>query len=291
MPPPSKRGAPSAAQTRQPTSSPACDFRRLETAKLLEPLNPARQTFDEVKLKELIASIRELGVIEPIIVTPEGDKYRVHAGHRRLIAGRALQLDAFPCMVYKSKTGLAEALKSHENRIREDLNAGEEARYFHDLLESQCEGDVDKLCELVKSRRGYVEQRLLLFSGDERVYKALCDGVITIGVAEELNKIHESARRMMYLDAAMQGGASVRMVRDWRINGNMMDQLHPQLPGSTSGNVAQIQGEQEIDPTSCYLCHSSTDRHEMEILYVHRSCARVFERIPREEPKSTEGQS
>lgn len=293
---PSKRNAksPSKARVISARLSDATDYREIETFLLLEPLNPARQTFDEDKLNRLIESIKLVGILEPLCVEPEGDMYRVHAGHRRLIAGRALELSTLPCRIFQPGTFSGDAIKHHENAMREDLNAAEEARHFKALLEQFCGGDVDRLCNEVMERREYVEERLLLIMGDERVFEALSSGVISIGVARELNKIQDPARRMMYLDCAARGGATVRMVKEWRTQGNMMDALVPNPPIPDNSEYAFKPADPIETGFRCYLCESKDNAHEMELLYVHRSCARAFQRLTErqarnEAAESTEG--
>src|SRR5713101_9360677 len=117
-------------------------FRRVETARVLPPLNPARETFSEEALADLVASIPVVGIINPLTVEQEGENFRVHAGHRRLVAAQALSLPVVPCMIYAPGCAPGTAIKHHENKARESLNPAEEARYFHRVLESECGGDV-----------------------------------------------------------------------------------------------------------------------------------------------------
>lgn len=267
----------------------AAEFRLIPVELLLEPLTAARETFDEAKLAELMESVRAVGILLPLIVDPEGDKYRVHAGHRRLIVARALHLPSVWCRVRLPGTISGEAVKVHENYFREDLNPAEEARFLNSLLASECGGDCDKLVALVKRPRDYVEGRLILLRGDTRVLDALAAGTIAIGVAHELNKIIDPARRMMYLDAAMTGGASVRTVREWRIQGNLDDGNTP-APIAGVGDAGLNQAAPQEYRMECFLCHSDEDKHEMDFVHVHRSCRRIFLRSFEQPPVAAPGE-
>jgi ParB/RepB/Spo0J family partition protein len=266
-------------QTTSPKSPLICESRDLSILLLADPENPAREIFDEHKLHELCESIQQYGIIEPLIVFPDGERYRVAAGHRRLIAARAVGLETVPCRLYKNGRACQEALKHHENKFREDLNAADEAKHFNKLLEEQCNGDVDQLTALVGERRDYVEERLLLIQGDSRIFQALQDGTVNIGVARELNLVKSSARRLMYLDAAAQGGATIAMVRQWRIKGNADDAQFPgndiAIPPTSTEDIGQR--PVGTHPT-CTLCGSTADQWEMEIMFVHKSCVRAQER-------------
>lgn len=245
---------------------------------LLEPLISARQTFDQEKLDELCESIRTFGrVLEPLLVEVEGPLYRIHAGHRRWHAAKIVGLAVLPCMVYEAGTVPGEAVKSHENAIREDLNPAEEALYFKQLLEGPCENDVDRLAALVKQKPGYVQQRLALILGDSRVFEALQLGVISIGVAQELNLVRADGYRLQYLTVAAQGGCSVRQMRDWRVAANAM-------PATTDAAALAPMIETQPPPPppnshpTCLFCGTDEDQHEMAVLFAHRSCMKAAER-------------
>ena len=237
----------------------------------------ARETFDEVKLEELIESITAVGIINALVVKPVGARFEVIAGHRRLICAKAVGLPLVKCRVWANGGPSPEAIKAHENYFREDLNPAEEARYLGRVLETECGGDVDNLVAMVRQSRPYVEGRLILLQGDPTVLDALSAGLVSIGVAHELNKVQDASRRAMYLEAATAGGASVRMVRDWRVQGNAMDAT---ARGDTAAADDQVNPIAHIEPyvMRCFACKSSEDVHEMEVTYLHKTCRRMIER-------------
>jgi ParB family chromosome partitioning protein len=267
--------APPAGPANSPKSPDSRVYREIDTALILDPLNPARETFGESKLQELIDSIREVGLIEPLVGEMEGENFRVHAGHRRLIACRALEFKTVPCLVFPPGQVPGDALKAHENLFREDLNPGEEATYLQGVLETIGQGDIDILASKLHLTRNYIDGRLVLLRGDPRVLQALKDNAISVGVAHELNKVVDAAVRFMYLDAAMQGGASVRMVRDWRTRANAQTTL-----AGTEFAPAQPQGAADqvppIDHMVCFLCQDGEDKWEMELLYTHKRCRKII---------------
>ena len=275
MPRKPNSAAPPAAPAESATSPSGRVYREIDIALILEPLKPARETFDEQKLAELIDSIREVGLIEPLIGELEGENFRVHAGHRRLIACRALDFRRVPCLISPAGALSGDALKAHENIFREDLNPGEEALYLQGVLETIGKGDVDILAARLHLTRGYIDGRLNLLRGDPRVLQALKDNAISVGVAHELNKVVDSGVRFMYLDAAMQGGASVRMVRDWRTRANAQTTLAGTefAPAPPAGAADQIA---PIDTMVCFLCQDPEDKWEMELLYAHKRCRKII---------------
>jgi ParB family chromosome partitioning protein len=239
-----------------------------------EPVLPSRSGMDEEKLDELTANIRLNGLIQPIALARTGERFEVIAGHRRTIASKRAGLVAVPAIVYPSKTAALEAVKFGENRHREDLNPADEAIYFSELLEHECGGDTDKLCELVGERRAYVEGRLLLFTGDEKVFEQLQAGKIAIGVAHQLNKCDEQLYRRMLLHQAIIGGATVGVVSGW-----ILDWKKQQ--GYTVGAAPVGEGNSDPGPVPttnyfvCKVCGGSEDVHLMRPINVHTHCERA----------------
>jgi ParB/RepB/Spo0J family partition protein len=247
-------------------------------AKLLEPLIPARKAFDDLKFTELCDSIRAFNrVLVPLLVEREGSMFRIHAGHRRYEACTVVGIETVACMVYDAGTVPGEAVKSHENSVREDLNAAEEADYFVRLLEGQCENDVLRLCALVRQPEGYVQQRLALKLGDARVFDALAAGLISIGVAGEFNKIRSPGYRHQYVMVAARGGCSIRQARDWRVAANNMPDQTADPATLTAAAAATPAPQPNSDPV-CMFCNTNDDQYEIQVLFAHRSCLRAAER-------------
>jgi|SRR5215469_4562969 len=238
-----------------------------------DPIRPSRETFDEDKLNELILSIRDAGLIQPISVVVNGERFRVLAGHRRLIACRSLNHSTIRARVYPAGTELAAVIQVHENAIREELNPAEEAEYWWYLLEEFCGGDTNRLAALLHLSLQHVERRLTLKTGDADVFSALGQGLIGAGVAEELNRVKDRPRRVMYLDAAVRGGATRALIREWRSKGEALDALQGAAPMLDS--AAPISAEPAPAPRlACELCDQGVETGVIETMYVHRHCRR-----------------
>lgn len=202
----------------------------LSTGVLDDPQHAARTTMDDERMDTLVASIRAVGVLEPLLVRPvDGERFEVVAGHRRLRAARIAELAEVPCIDLESDE-LVDAARIHENVEREDLSPADEAIYYAELYERRGE-DVDAVAELVRVPRARIEQRLNLLRGDKHVFAALAAGKISIGVAEELGRFVEEDDRLMHLDYATRTGATVASVRQWRKDANRRAELaRPEAP-------------------------------------------------------------
>lgn len=247
------------------------EFRELPLAAIDAPALPSRSQMDEERMDELVASIRELGLIQPISVARVGDRYEVIAGHRRRIAAERAGLAAIPCVVYPSSALSLEAIKVDENARREDWNPADEAIYFNELLETRCDGDVDRLCDAVKRKRAYVEGRLLLFQGDEVVFEQLRAGKIAIGIAHELNRCTDQAHRRMFLDQAIRGGATVAVVRGW-IEDWKRYAIHLDGQPAAATTPAPLAPIPETNFFTCYVCRGTDNVHTMRPVNIHTHC-------------------
>jgi ParB/RepB/Spo0J family partition protein len=193
----------------------APQFRLVPLALVDDPALPSRTTMDEQQLDELVASIRAIGFISTIVLVPVGERYQVVAGHRRSKAARLAGLVDVPAFVYPSSSEALDAIQHAENRHREALSVTDEAIWFAQLLEAHAEEGTDGVAARVGESRTYVEGRLLLLRGCDRVFQALAEHKINIGVAQQLNRCDEDAHRFMLLDMAIRGGSTVGVVAQW----------------------------------------------------------------------------
>lgn len=243
-----------------------------------EPTIAARETMDDARLADLVASIRARGLLQPIgLVTLADGRYEISYGHRRFKALGVIGVAAVDAIVYPLGTD-PEAMKVDENEDREELNVGEAALYLNELLETRCAGDVDRLCEHVRRKRGWVEDRLLLLAGDLAVLEALRQRAIRFSVAKELNKVRDDGARAQFLDAARRGGSTGALVRQWREQHELYVARQDQPAGAGSDASAAHTPQSADSALRCHYCGSDDDVAEMRVVYIHHSCLRVEER-------------
>lgn len=239
-----------------------------------QPELAIRESMDQTALEELTDSIREVGLLQPIVVEARDGRYRILAGHRRFIATGRTGRQTIPAVVRPAGGVAGAAVTLHENAYREDVNPAEEAGYLAHLLEKVCDGDVDKLCRLTRQKRAYLEERLVLLRGDPEVLATLKERRISMAVARELNRVRDQGYRRMYLDAAARGGATARIVQEWRIQSERLIPVEPPAAGDGENQYTGLPAP--ITTLMCFLCDRNDDIPEMELLYVHRSCRKVI---------------
>ncbi|MEO5775059.1 MAG: ParB/RepB/Spo0J family partition protein [Sphingomicrobium sp.] len=146
--------------------------------------NPAqpRTHFDEETLAELADSIALRGVLQPILLRPDGDGFQIIAGERRWRAAQKAQLHTIPAIIREMDDAATAELALIENIQREDLNALEEAEAYRQLIQIHGHGQ-DEVARLVGKSRSHVANLLRLLDLPEFVRNSLLRGDIAMGHA------------------------------------------------------------------------------------------------------------
>jgi ParB family chromosome partitioning protein len=144
-----------------------------------------RKRFDDARLEELAASIRQHGVVEPILVRRHGQRYRIVAGERRWRAAQRAGLKEIPALLREASETEAFEIALVENIQRADLNAIEEAEAFQALIEEHGLTQ-EAVAERVGKERSTVANALRLLRLPEDVRDAVRDGRLEMGHARAL---------------------------------------------------------------------------------------------------------
>ena len=169
-----------------------------------------RRSFDEAALKELAASIRAVGVLQPIIVAPSGERYTIIAGERRYRASRMAELSEIPAIVrdWDSQKRLEAALV--ENLQRDDLNPVEEAMGVRRLMD-EAGLTQEKVAERLGKSRPAVANLLRLLTLPDSVKQLLVAGKLSAGHARALVTV-DPRRQVQLANLTVQQGWSVRQL-------------------------------------------------------------------------------
>ena len=171
-----------------------------------------RCNFDAVKLQELAASMVGTGLIVPIMVRPNGDRFIIVHGERRYRAAKALGWEFIPADVRELDTDAARWFALVENVQRADLSPIEEAKAFRTLLEGSITQGA--LGERIGKTQSYIAQKLRLLKLPDTVQAAIEQGSITEGHARQLLKIDDYAIAERYCEMAIAQGLSVAALRN-----------------------------------------------------------------------------
>ncbi len=156
--------------------------REVEIARIRPNPSQPRQQFSEESLAELADSIAQRGVLQPILLRPDGEDYQIIAGERRWRAAQRAQLHTIPAIVREIDESTTAELALIENVQREDLNAIEEAEGYRQLIHRHGHTQED-VGRIVHKSRSHVANLLRLLDLPESVKLSLLQGDISMGHA------------------------------------------------------------------------------------------------------------
>ena len=168
-----------------------------------------RQTFEPQALAELVQSIKEKGILQPLVVRRDGERFRVVAGERRLRAATAAGLDEVPVLVKDVASEEALELALIENIQREDLNPIEEARAYQRLLQRP-QMTQDVIARRVGKQRSTVTNAIRLLRLQPELQQHIVDGALSAGHARTLLSVDDPTDRAELARRVIEDGLSVR---------------------------------------------------------------------------------
>lgn len=176
------------------------------------PYQP-RCNFDEEKLQELAASIKEFGVVQPVVVRKKGRSYELVAGERRLRAAGLAGLTKVPAIVKDYDDTKMMEIALIENIQRHDLNPIEEAQGLRRLMQ-EFKLTQEQTAEKVGRSRSAVTNILRLLNLPEQVQKQIINGVLTMGQAKQLLGLPKPEQMCEVAEAIIANGWSSRMTEE-----------------------------------------------------------------------------
>jgi ParB/RepB/Spo0J family partition protein len=196
-----------------------------------------RLAMNQEALDELAASIREHGVLQPILVRPVGpNTYQLIAGERRWRASKQAGLATIPALIEEIDDDTALEISIIENLQREDISPLDEAAMF-DRMVSEHGYSIRKLADKLGKDKGYVENRLRLADAPDEVRELVSLRKDTLSHAYELMKVEDPKRRRRLADQVARGDLTLIKLRD-KIEGRRARQ--PQLAEELDGAEAVV---------------------------------------------------
>ncbi|MBS9335119.1 ParB/RepB/Spo0J family partition protein [Fructobacillus sp. M1-13] len=174
------------------------------------PFQP-RLKFDEDSIKELAQSIKENGLLTPIIVRKTGAKYQIIAGERRFRATKTLKTKTITAIVRETNDETMATLALIENLQRDNLDPIEEARAYANLM-AQLDLTQSKLADRVGKERTTVANALRLLKLPDKVQELVQKGELSMGQARALLGLEKEAQLNGVLSTVLKEGLNVRQV-------------------------------------------------------------------------------
>ena len=247
------------------------------------PVQP-RARFDTQALEELAASIRADGVLQPVLVRPDGDRYTLIVGERRLKASRLAGLASVPAIVRKIGPDKILEVTLIENIQREDLNPIEIARALERMLV-----DLHLTHEELAARTGLsrtsVTNHLRLLKLSPAVQRLVLEGKLQMGHARALLSVENSLQQETLAAHAAEAGLSVRQVEQ-QVR-QLQQAPRKRAPAPVDPNVAAAieQLEHVLQAPVRLRLRKRGDRGRLEIAFSSQEqLAAIYDRIVGESP-------
>jgi len=194
-------------------NNPAGNVAYVKTNSILENRFQPRQKYDDARLEELKASIKEKGVLQPILVRKHDNGFEVVAGERRLRAAKALGLEQVPVIIKNVTDREALVLALVENIQREELNAIEEALGFKRLME-EFNFTQEAVAEAIGKDRTTITNLLRLLRLPEEIQQQVADAKLSMGHARALLSLESAPVQKKMAKVIIDRGLSVRQVEE-----------------------------------------------------------------------------
>lgn len=171
--------------------------------------NQPRKNFDEGKLQELADSIKQHGIIQPIVLRKAAKGYEIVAGERRYRASRKAGLKKVPCVVRELTDEQNMLIAIIENMQREDLNPIEEAEGLNQMIQTYGLTQ-DQVSKSVGKSRPYISNAIRLLKLPEAIQTMTKDGALSAGHSRAIAGIEDKELQVKVAEKAVADGMSVR---------------------------------------------------------------------------------
>lgn len=175
--------------------------------------NQPRKYFDAQALEGLTVSIKEFGLVQPVIVRPKEENYELIAGERRLKAAQQAGLKTIPAIIKPSSDSESLEMSLIENLQREDLNALEEAAAYQQLIE-QFSLTHEELAKRVGKSRPLISQTVGLLRLPVEIQRLIIEGNLSAGHARTLLGLRDAHRQIKLAERIIAENLSVRQVEN-----------------------------------------------------------------------------
>ncbi|RMD61854.1 ParB/RepB/Spo0J family partition protein [Candidatus Parcubacteria bacterium] len=237
-----------------------------------EPDLPMRMQIDQEGIEQLAASIRKIGLVQPIKLRPAGNRYEIIAGHRRYLASRRLGLPTIQAIIETQTDEVALLARAAENLDRQDTSPFEQAEYLKACKLAMKITNRQLAGRLGKSE-AWVSQRLAILEYPQPLQDALKNGKISFSVARQLARIPQPELLAMYTRQACDNGVTPRVAEQWASDCIAMTQRN-YSPDPVSEDPVTF-SEPEIRDVRCYVCERPTPLRKAKNLWWCNDCLKA----------------
>lgn len=243
--------------------------RQVDMELIIAPEGNIRLDIPDRSIFELSESMKEVGLIQPILLCEQDGKFEVVAGQRRWLAAKRLQWKTIRAEIRKLTRVQIAVIRANENLQREGLSPIEEAAVYTDLFDNH-----SLTMKMIADRMGkavsHVKGRMDLLQMDSEVQKAIHTGKIAVRVARVLNTINDKKDLYRYLEIAVENGVTEAVAKLWTEEYRKgLQYVHSEdRPGDS---LPERQREEKYF-TMCQTCEGAMEYKDMRTIKVCDKC-------------------
>jgi len=251
-----------------------------------EPKGIVRLDIDPREIQCLADNIKEVGLLQPIIVRPDGERFEIVFGHRRYLAHKVLKTGKIACIVRRLGDVECAVMRGTENIQRVDLSPIEEAAIYSDLHDNH-NLSCDEIGKRMSKSPGVVKRRLDLLRMPPQLQKAIHSRQISYGVAEALWTIGDIGGIDYYLGFAVEHGVTVAVARSWAKEWKDRQRREASDVAGGSGPANPLEPRPTYLP--CDICQGPEDVMNMQTLHTCKSCSKKLREVLGANPATNGG--
>ncbi|MBA7473403.1 Nucleoid occlusion protein [subsurface metagenome] len=237
------------------------------------PAEVDRLEISAITIEELSESIREIGLLSPVLLSRSGERYEIVFGHRRYLACRRLGWEKITAQVVDYTKKQISLARATENIQREDLTPVEEGIAYARLIKDLGMKIAEVSAKTGKSA-GLIKRRIEILRMPEGFQRALHARKITVVVAEELWSCGDEAHREYLLEMAVDHGVTQAVARQWVQD--FRKAARKRGIGTEGGGREPVVGFEEKIYRSCDICRGPVELAAVKEL---RLCGGCYEQI------------
>ena len=234
-----------------------------------DPKLPMRENIRDDEIDSLVSSIRQVGLLEPLVVRPVGERYELIAGHRRLTACKLIGKVLVAATILDVIEDEALIIRMHENSHRENINPVDEAVYIGRVMQ-QLGMPVQIVAEKLNRSVGYVYDRLEILSFPPYLIEAVGAKKIGISAAIALNKIQDEITKRNFVEIAAKDGITLERANAW-VSMASVGAIGSQTSAEELEALAAPEQHQEVS-IACARCDAHAPIREMVTVWIHKTC-------------------
>lgn len=233
------------------------------------PKLAVRTITDDEDLEDLMTSMRELGLLEPIVVRPVADRYEIIAGHRRDRAARLLNWTHIEAKIIHADEEEVFALRLAENLQRKDIDPVDEACFIGEIM-LKYKKTAQDMATLLKRSQKWIDERIEVFEMPKYIQDHLKLRKYPLGAALWIARIENEKTRQYYANYAAINGVTVAAAHRWYVSLKENEFILSNIKEVVEG--AGTPQEQRRTVVKCARCGQDLFLDEADSVFIHPIC-------------------